>query len=252
MFRKIVGSKIPPKHIVLYYHGVRQEQCDRFAQQLEEIIRLARPFSLGRKYPNINGLSHVAITFDDGFLSFFHNALPELIKRNIPFTVFVPTGYVGKFPGWIKTQSRQYELEKVMNEEQLIELKKLSIAQIGSHCISHRDLTTLTDDEARDEIVQSKSDLEKIMEQKITMLSFPHGRFNQAHVEYAIQAGYERVFSIVPKLAFATEYEYITGRITTDPDDWRLEFRLKVLGAYRWLPKAFFIKRQIKKICGLE
>ena len=135
-----------------------------------------------------------------------------------------------------------------MNEEELRELSMLKIASIGSHCVSHLDLTTLTNDEARDEIFQSKSDLENIVRQKITTLSFPHGGFHRTHIAYAKAAGYERIFSIIPAPAFESENEYITGRINCDPNDWLLEFRLKCLGAYRWRRSASNIKTRIRKI----
>lgn len=248
LFCKIIGHKTPPKQIVLYYHAVRHEQRKRFAQQLDVIICLAKPFSLGNKYPDFHGRYHVAITFDDGFASFLQNALPELTKRDMPFTVFVPTGYLGKFPGWIKTGSRRFKSEMVMNEEELKELSMLEIASIGSHCITHKNLESLSENEARDEIFRSKADLERILEQKITILSFPHGGFCDTHITYAKAAGYERVFSITPAPAFESESEYITGRINCDPDDWLPEFRLKFLGAYRWMRSASTIKNRIRQI----
>jgi hypothetical protein len=39
--------------------------------------------------------------------------------------------------------------------------------------------------------------------------------------------------------------EFVTGRIDVQPTDWQIEFRLKVLGAYRWLPHAFAVKRAL-------
>jgi peptidoglycan/xylan/chitin deacetylase (PgdA/CDA1 family) len=247
-FCKLTGKEPPSKYIVLYYHAVREEQRDRFARQLDEIIRSAQPFRIDAKHASPDGMHHVAITFDDGFASFLQNALPELIKRDMPFTVFVPTGYLGKSPGWIKTGLQQFQSERVMNEEELRALKMLKIASIGSHCVTHRDLRTRTNDEARNEILQSKSDLENILRQKITTLSFPHGGYHQTHIEYAKQAGYERVFSIIPSQAFQTRNDFITGRIKCDPDDWLLEFRLKFLGAYRWSRSASNIKTRIRKI----
>ncbi len=247
-FREISGNKIPPRHIVLYYHSIPQAKRECFARQMDEVVRLTKQFSLDEKYPNLNGTYNAAISFDDGFISFLENALPELIKRNIPFTVFVPTGYLDKYPDWIEKKSLQFKSEKVMTQEQLRELKKLKIASIGSHCVTHQNLMNLKEDEARNEIFQSKVDLEKILEREITALSFPHGGFNKQHIEYAKQAGYRRVFSINPVLAFAAADEYMTGRIKTDPDDWFLEFRLKLFGAYRWLPFAFNLKKRIRTL----
>lgn len=77
------------------------------------------------------------------------------------------------------------------------------------------------------------------------MFSFPYGSFNEALVNCAMEAGYERVFTVLPDLAFSDPAEFVTPRVRVDPTDWDLEFRLKVLGAYRWLPIAFAIKRSL-------
>lgn len=215
---------------------------------MDEVLRLAKPFSLANKHLDINGKYCASVTFDDGFASFLQNALPELTKRNIPFTIFVPTGYIGKSSGWIKAGSQRLQPERIMNEEELRELSMLKLASIGSHCITHKNLTSLTEDEARAEISQSKTDLERILGKKVTTLSFPHGGFDRTHIAYAREAGYERVFSIIPAPAFETESEYITGRINCDPNDWLLEFRLKLLGAYRWRRSASNMKARIKQI----
>jgi len=199
---------------------------------------------------NILMILVIALTFDDGFASFLQNALPELKMRDMPFTVFVPTGYIGKTPGWMKTGSHEFGSERVMNEEELRELGRVEIATIGSHCITHRNLKNLTDDEARHEIFRSKADLERILERKVAFLSFPHGGFNPVHIAYAKEAGYERAFSIIPAPAFESADEYVTGRIDCDPMDWPLEFRLKFHGAYRWMRSASEIKNRLRRMNG--
>jgi hypothetical protein len=59
------------------------------------------------------------------------------------------------------------------------------------------------------------------------------------------EAGYERIFTTLPVFAFAEPGEFVVGRVRVDPTDWPLEFRLKLAGAYRWLPAAFAFKRLI-------
>ena len=39
--------------------------------------------------------------------------------------------------------------------------------------------------------------------------------------------------------------EFVTGRIAVNPTDWELEFRLKILGAYQWLPRVIAYKRKL-------
>ena len=59
------------------------------------------------------------------------------------------------------------------------------------------------------------------------------------------EAGYEGLFAILPELAFTDPQEFVTGRVGVNPSDWALEFRLKILGAYRWLPIVFSWKRKL-------
>jgi hypothetical protein len=49
----------------------------------------------------------------------------------------------------------------------------------------------------------------------------------------------------LPVLAFLEPKEFVTGRVGVSPTDWPMEFRLKLAGAYRWLPYAFAWKRRI-------
>lgn len=239
----MAGKKMSATCVVLYYHAINSEHRKLFVRQMDTLLRLARPIATNHKVPFSSGDFYVAITFDDAFTCILDNAVPELLKRNIPFTIFVPAGFIGKNPGWINTKGNSQN--NVLNANQLIELKKEDNVIIGSHCISHRNLTLLGNEEARMEIHQSKTCLESILGQKITLLSFPHGAYNQQHVTMAQEAGYERVFSILPSLAFSRSDEYVTGRVRVDPDDWMLEFRLKICGAYRWLPSAFAAKKAL-------
>ena len=76
---------------------------DNFKSQLEYIAERYKPVSLSsllesqKRGQNLKGC--VAITFDDGCNDFVANALPELVRLNIPVTIFITTGYEGK-PFW--------------------------------------------------------------------------------------------------------------------------------------------------------
>lgn len=245
---KLLGKKIPGRCVVLYYHEVTFEQRNRFAKQMDHVIRWSRPVSAYIKEPLEDGICHVAITFDDGFACIIENAVPLLIERKIPFTIFIPTAYLGRKPDWIIVRwIEEQEIkdhETVMTLDQLINLCHNDLISIGSHCVTHQNLLQLTDEAAKEEIFQSKLTLEALLNEKIVALSFPHGAFNEKHVEFAKQAGYERVFSISPRPAFSQTDEYVTERINADISDWPIEFLLKILGAYRWLPLAFALQHR--------
>jgi len=244
----IFGKKLPGSCVVLYYHVVTKDQRSSFARQMDDIIKYARPVSTSSKSHLETGAHHVAVTFDDAFVCIIENALPELLQRNIPSTIFVPTGYLGRYSGWIKNEARQNAQQTVMSENQLRELKAIDMVSIGSHCVTHANLLLLNEQDAKNEIIKSKHDLENILQEGVKTLSFPHGAFNHTHVEFAREVGYKRVFSILPKCAFSGSDEYVTGRVRVDTTDWRLEFRLKLFGAYRWLPVAFALKHKMRSL----
>jgi peptidoglycan/xylan/chitin deacetylase (PgdA/CDA1 family) len=241
---RMIGKKPPGTCVVLYYHSVKPEQRRRFAQQMDDLIRWTRPIRASLNEPLQNGVYYSAVTFDDGFINVIDNALPELIQRRIPSTLFITTGSLGKRPLWdIGRDNPDYE-EICMTANQLRKLSSGFIS-IGSHTVTHPKLTRIDERMALCELSDSKKQLETILLRNVNLLSFPHGDHNDKIVKLSLRAGYKRVFTILPTFAFSKPGEYITGRVKVDPEDWRLEFRLKLLGAYCWLPFAFALKHKL-------
>jgi peptidoglycan/xylan/chitin deacetylase (PgdA/CDA1 family) len=208
---------------------------------MDILLRYAVPTRADFTAPLSPRVHHAAVTFDDGYLNVIENALPELESRKIPSTLFIVTQALGKRPPWMVGSSSG---EKVMSEDHLRGLSSDLVA-VGSHTMTHPQLPFLNEEDARRELSESRSTLERIMNKEITLFSFPHGAFNTKLIEWCREAGYRRVFTILPTLALSDPQEYVSGRVSVEPTDWSLEFRLKLLGAYRWLPLAFALKRKI-------
>jgi peptidoglycan/xylan/chitin deacetylase (PgdA/CDA1 family) len=197
--------------------------------------------------PLAPGTRYAAVTFDDGFQSVIENALPELEKRGIPSTLFIVTEALGQFPPWLKESGVSAAKQKVMSVEQLQGLSS-KLVTVGSHTLTHPRLPAIGEEHARQEISESRAKLQKILNREVKLFSFPHGAFNARLIDWCRDAGYERVFTILPTFAFADPHEFVTGRVSVEPTDWPMEFRLKLLGAYRWMPMALSIKRTILSI----
>jgi len=224
--------------VVLYYHGIGPTERESFARQMDEMLRLATPVPAGLKDPLTAGGHHCAVTFDDGFVSVIENALPELERRNIPSTVFVPTGSMGGRPAWITESSHPAHNEIVIAPSQLAALKARESVTIGSHSVSHSNFLKLDEVRVGTELSESKAVLENVLGEPVRLFSFPHGKCDARLVQMAKSAGYERVFTIEPGFALRHADELVSSRVSVAVDDWPLEFRLKVLGAYRWMAKA--------------
>jgi peptidoglycan/xylan/chitin deacetylase (PgdA/CDA1 family) len=235
---RVFGKKAKGRCVVLYYHSIPAEQRTQFVSQLRMIVRHGIPIGVGGDTTLEVGKKYVGVTFDDGFENFFQIASPELTKLNIPSTMFVISDAIGKAFG---PEGRS---EKVMSLEQIRALP-VNLVTIGSHTSSHPFLPGISEQDATSEIVRSRTKIEELLGRKVELFSFPFGGFNEKLVDICRSAGYHRIFTTLPGFAFENADEYVVGRVRVDPTDWPLEFRLKLAGAYRWLPKAFAIKRKI-------
>jgi len=237
--RALLGGPARRSCMVLYYHSVPPDQRTRFAQQLDVILRRAQPIDVSGPIDLRPGTHYAGITFDDAFENFIDQALPELSKRNIPSTMFVISGALGKGFG------PAGRAEKVMSAKQLCSLP-VELVSIGSHTVSHPFMPRISLENAHSELLESKAALENLVRREVSTFSFPFGGFSADLVELCRQSGYRRIFTTFPSFAFAVDpSEFVVGRIRVDPTDWPIEFRLKLAGAYNWLPLAFALKRRL-------
>jgi peptidoglycan/xylan/chitin deacetylase (PgdA/CDA1 family) len=119
----------------------------------------------------------IAITFDDGYRDVLWNASPVLSRLRMPATEYVITDRISgadiSFLTW----------------PELRRLEHAGIA-IGSHTVTHRDLTTLSSADALAELSDSRRVLERRLGHPVQWLAYPAGAENASVVALARQAGY--------------------------------------------------------------
>jgi peptidoglycan/xylan/chitin deacetylase (PgdA/CDA1 family) len=235
---RILGRKPPGRAVILYYHGVRKEEVGLFEEQMAMLCRVARPMAADWQGTLEPGVLHVAVTFDDAFLSVAENAWPAMVQRQIPATIFVPTGYLGQVPGWLTNPRSKAGKEVVMTPSQLKELGRHPLMTLGSHTVFHRRMDRLAEPDVRVDLFDSKSQLESVIGRPVETFSFPHGAYTPRVLELAKEAGYRVVYGISPTCSEGEYGGFLLGRVAVEPDDWAWEFRLKMAGAYRWMAKA--------------
>ncbi len=226
---KMIGKSRPGHCVVLYYHDVPARERERFARQMNVLSRTAKVIPADFTGELESNKNFAAVTFDDGFVSVLENALPELQRHKMPATIFVPSGYLGQQPGWMNNGKKEW----VMTPEQLRAARQGGLA-IGSHTVKHPRLDRLAPEQAGCEMAISKSELERILNEPVELLSFPHGAYNADILAQAQKIGYQRVFGIEPKWIEGAMSGFLMDRVAVNPGDWSLEFRLKIKGAYRW------------------
>jgi len=239
-----LAGKPRTKCVVLAYHAVNVKERPLFSKQMDVVLRHSKPVHAYAETLPAGGGHFTAITFDDGLENIIPNALPELEKRNIPSTLFIVTDFLGRGRDWEHRGGEDTRQESVMSEEQLRKLPS-ELVTIASHSMTHPFLPSLDRTKLLQELRGSRVKLEQMLNREVKLFSFPYGAFNPLVLDTCRDAGYERVFTALPVFAIAQPKEFVTGRVGIGCEDWPLEFRLKLAGAYRWLPYAYTLKRQI-------
>lgn len=239
---KLAGRSPSPRFVVLYYHEVPDAARTRFARQMQALSRRTTVVRAAHAGPLPDGGSYAAITFDDAFRSVRRNAVPELLSRGLPATIFVPVDCLGQEPHWEMTDAVD---DQVMTCDELLSLPEL--IELGSHSLSHPHLTRIDTDHLGEELVTSRHKLAKLLDSEVSLLAFPYGEYDERAVDTCCGAGYERVFGIDPWPADPAGRDFVRGRVPVDPNDGPLMFHLKARGAYGWMIYASALKRRLAR-----
>ena len=112
----------------------------------------------------------VAITFDDGFKSVYDVAYPILKEFGFHATVFLVSGYCGRNNRWNGQPHRVPTLE-LLSWEEIGEMANTGI-DFGAHTMSHPDLSTIRFEQAIEEIVNSKSTIQKYLGTDVSFFAY--------------------------------------------------------------------------------
>ncbi|MCL2113606.1 MAG: polysaccharide deacetylase family protein [Streptococcaceae bacterium] len=121
----------------------------------------------------------VWLTFDDGSITMYTKIFPLLKKYQIHATSFIITGFVNHEQGGILTWN------------QIKEMKTSGLVDFGSHTVDHFDLGQQNSEAQQMELIQSKADLDKNLNQNTNMICYPAGGYNQNTLMLAEKLGYQ-------------------------------------------------------------
>lgn len=180
---------IPTKNkaVILMYHSIGYNKKyftvtpDNFDLQMSilknnfNVISLVElNHRLKNKIPFPN--KTVVITFDDGYVDNLSIAYPILKKYNLPATIFLATGFLGKK----MVNTEDIDNLFIMSEEQILNLQKNdTLIDFQPHSVSHRKMDKLDMVESGLEMKKSKECVEKILGKKCSFFAFPFGKYNE-------------------------------------------------------------------------
>jgi len=206
--------------IVLCYHGIPQTSKSFFEWQIKHVNSHAMQISTNAKHVNMCPKI---------------KPVPVLEKYRTPAIVFAVVNNLGETPSWKMPAGHPESDERIMTAEQLVSLSKNSLIKIGSHTLTHPDLTAISHYQVKTELLESKKQLETIIGYAVEDIALPYGAYNQAVLNIAQEEGYKYVHTLDPKLCDLESGETVIGRFSMSPDVWKIEFILTCSGAYAWL-----------------
>jgi peptidoglycan/xylan/chitin deacetylase (PgdA/CDA1 family) len=220
---------------VLMYHKINDipdnpttVPTDRFDAQLTQLGELGYEvvgldavldhYALGAALPE----RAVLITFDDGYLDVFENALPVLRAHGYEAVIFVPVAYMGDhsmpLPHELTLAERGVR-NRTLDWDLVRELDRGGV-RVESHGIAHRPLAEVSLDEAVREIAVSKLRLEEELERPVRAYAYVKGseaHFHPVHESLLMQAGYDIAFTSISRSNGPGSEPFRLGRYNVEP-----------------------------------
>jgi peptidoglycan/xylan/chitin deacetylase (PgdA/CDA1 family) len=238
---------------ILCYHGVSAEppQPDthglfvtstQFEEHLDFIedrgYRLVTVSHLWNQMQSGADVSRLAsISFDDGFASTVHEAMPILAQRGASSSMYVSTGLLGG------PHPRLPEVQ-IMTASDALELQAMGM-EVGGHTVDHPYLPGLPYTEMLDQLSASRAFLENLLDQPIKTMAYPFGAFDANVIRAAAEAGYELACGCTgpaPWQPLSLPREPIFPNVT------RLRLRLKMAGLFGPVHASRDLRKAVKRV----
>ena len=160
----------------------------------------------------------VCVTFEDGWSDNLA-AAERLAARELPATVFVTTGYIGR--------------DGFLDSTQLRELAAMAGVEIGAHSVGHPRLDQLDKGSIRNEITESRRELEAQIGSPVTTFAYPHGCHDARVIAAVREAGFSGAAAVKNALSHPDDDPYAVARwtVTSSSDVSEIEALLAGNGA---------------------
>ena len=182
---------------ILAYHSVGQPRTGvndvspkQFERHLDQALELGFEFVPARAIAASGGHpKQLAITFDDAWTSVASNVAPVLRERDIPWSLFVVSGWSDHVDQWTRDDILSWrDIEALLGED----------LELGSHSVTHPDFATLKRPGIKTELEVSRDRIREKLGILPETFAIPYGQSNNWTAEavaMAQVAGYETVYA---------------------------------------------------------
>lgn len=159
----------------------------------------------------------VSISIDDGYKDTL-DAINILAKYDTPFTLFVTTENINK--------------DIYLSHDDIHDISTVKNSVIGTHGFKHSKLGTMSYNNQHRELYLSKKKLEEIVNKEISLVSYPHGSYNNDTLKIVSKIGYK--YAACSKKGFnnANTNNYLLQRSEIIASDNIVNLNRKIKGYY--------------------
>lgn len=220
------------------YHSFSKKDIFFNVDMQDFILQIDYLVSSGYKFVKISKLIEilknkddlkkvVALTFDDGHIDFYNKVFPILKSKNIEATLYWPTGMENNI--LLTTTGTTCQL---MNVDQVKEISLSGLVEFGSHGVTHRELTKISDEDLESELINSKKELELISGKEVFSVAYPRGKYNKNVINFVQKVGYSCGLSVKEGSINSSSSIFALNRLSIDRTTSMLSFRAKLSALY--------------------
>jgi peptidoglycan/xylan/chitin deacetylase (PgdA/CDA1 family) len=184
----------------------------------------AMPYLRGEKAGRV-----AVITFDDGYLDTFQQALPILNTFGFSATCYFVSERSGQHNDW---DAAALKVQKQLMSAAQIKAWHAAGMEVGAHSRTHPRLTGCDDAQLREELAGSKADLEALTGAPVTQFCYPYGDVDERVAQAARSAGYAAATTVYRGRARAGDDLMLLKRILVSGSNMLYLFLIKLLTKY--------------------
>jgi peptidoglycan/xylan/chitin deacetylase (PgdA/CDA1 family) len=225
------------------FNGLRVDP-NMFEKQIKYLVDSGWTFyTISELVQNKDNLPEksIAITFDDGYEDNFTNAFPILEKYNVKATIYlVVDRHDREWSSKRKAKNNSGELmhEPKLQDSQIQTMIDSGLIEIGSHTLTHDNLSTIGSEQKYNEIYKSKTKIEESFNIKCNAFCYPFGIMDNEDWKLVKDAGYTNATTTVKGIDnLNSTNPYLISRITISGKDNFYTFKLKLKTGKRGIKK---------------
>lgn len=189
MYHRFGEGKFPITNVTLDQIDAHIAELSKNQYNIVPLKEIVAAFKNGRKLPERT----IAITIDDGYLSIFQEGWPRFKEAGIPVTIFISTKSINKN----NTNS--------MTWDQIRELEKEPLIDIGHHGHAHAHMTGMSIKSALEDLDRADQIFMNELGRIPDIFAYPYGEYSPEFIDTIAPRNYTAVFGQYSSAASSTQ-----------------------------------------------